>query len=262
MDTITCDLRRDLLSELECPVCTEYMLPPILFCVNGHNICPNCKPKLKQCPTCRQPFVNIRNVALEKMARQIEYPCSYWRYGCRKKVNLDIKNKHERVCPYNQYSCPLTKVPAVKCSWRGRLADLKKHITTVHSEWSHEYKGSFITGLVDIMPSRRYCYIIFAYDEIFYRYFSVKNGNFWGVLQYIGPKENAAKFRYKVTFDNNNDAGSITICQVTRSFEESMDDIRDTGKCIKLHYEVVKNFVNSKNNLKFQMEIFRNDDKV
>lgn len=110
MDTITCDLRRDLLSELECPVCTEYMLPPILFCVNGHNICPNCKPKLKQCPTCRQPFVNIRNVALEKMARQIEYPCSYWRYGCRKKVNLDIKIKHERVCPYNQYSCPLTKV--------------------------------------------------------------------------------------------------------------------------------------------------------
>jgi E3 ubiquitin-protein ligase SIAH1 len=110
MNPVTGDLSRGLLTELECPVCMEYMLPPIELCENGHNICPNCKPKLQQCPTCRRPFANIRNVALEKMARQIEYPCSYWRYGCTKMVNLDVKNKHERICPYNQYNCPLTKV--------------------------------------------------------------------------------------------------------------------------------------------------------
>jgi hypothetical protein len=153
------------------------------------------------------------------------------------------------------------QIPELKCSWRGNLADLKEHITTVHSEWSLEPRGSFTTDLVDIKPSRRYSYIIFAYDEIFYKHFSVKNGNFWGVLQYIGPKENAAKFRYKIVFDSNDDSGSITVCHVTRSFEESMDDIRGTGKCIKLHYDVVKNFVNAKNNLKFHMEIFRNKEK-
>jgi hypothetical protein len=152
-------------------------------------------------------------------------------------------------------------VPALKCSWRGNLENLKKHLTNSHKDWTYEYKGCFTTGLVDIKPCRRYCYIIFAYDEVFYRYFSVKNDNLYGVLQYIGPKQNSAKFRYKVLFDNKTDAESISICHVTRSFEECMDDIENTGKCIKLHFDVVKNFVNMKNNLKFQMEIFRNESK-
>jgi hypothetical protein len=39
-----------------------------------------------------------------------------------------------------------------------------------------------------------------------------------------------------------------------------MDDISSTGKCIKLHYDVVKNFINVKNNLKFQMEIFQSKE--
>jgi E3 ubiquitin-protein ligase SIAH1 len=110
MNRVTCDLREGLLSELECPVCTEYMLPPIVFCANGHNICPSCKPKVKNCPTCRQKFVNIRNVALEKMARNIEYPCIYWKSGCTEKVTLDLKTEHESTCAYNQYQCPLIKV--------------------------------------------------------------------------------------------------------------------------------------------------------
>lgn len=153
------------------------------------------------------------------------------------------------------------KVPAVTCCWTGNLQDLKKHLLDVHRDWTHEYKGSFVTGLVDIKPSRRYCYLILAHGEIFYRYFSVKNGNLYGVLQHVGPKENSAKFRYRVTFDNRNDTGSITVCHVARNFDENMDDIRESGRCVKLHFDVVKNFVNLKNNLKFQMEIFRSESK-
>jgi hypothetical protein len=118
-----------------------------------------------------------------------------------------------------------------------------------------------VTGLVDIKPYRRYCYLILAYNEIFYRYFSVKDGNLYGVLQYIGPKENSSKFRYKITLDNNDDSGSISICHVTRSFEESMDEIREAGRCVKLHFDVVSRFLNMKHNLKFHMEIFRNETK-
>ena len=77
MECVAADLSMGLLGELECPVCMEYMLPPITFCLNGHNICNNCKPMLTNCPTCRQPFVNIRNVALEKLARQMKYPCTF-----------------------------------------------------------------------------------------------------------------------------------------------------------------------------------------
>jgi hypothetical protein len=72
-----------LLSQLECPVCMEYMRPAITLCVNGHNICNICKPKAPHCPTCRQQFLNTKSVALEKLALRVKCPCTYRKYGCR-----------------------------------------------------------------------------------------------------------------------------------------------------------------------------------
>jgi len=46
------------------------------------NICNVCRPKVPHCPTCRQQFLNTRNVALEKLARQVKSPCTYRKYGC------------------------------------------------------------------------------------------------------------------------------------------------------------------------------------
>jgi uncharacterized OB-fold protein len=36
---VLCALDEALLSDLECPECMEYMVPPIKLCNNGHNIC-------------------------------------------------------------------------------------------------------------------------------------------------------------------------------------------------------------------------------
>ena len=152
----------------------------------------------------------------------------------------------------------MLQIPAVSCGWSGSLENLKKHLTEEHKDWTHDYKGTFMTGLVDINPGRRYCYIIFALDEVFYRYFSVKDGNLYGVLMYVGPKENADKYRYRITFNNNNE--SLSVSHVTRSISENIEEVRQSGKCIKLHFDVVKNFINTKNNLKFKMEIVRADE--
>ena len=46
----------DLASLFECPVCFDYVLPPILQCQSGHLVCSNCRPKLTCCPTCRGPL--------------------------------------------------------------------------------------------------------------------------------------------------------------------------------------------------------------
>ena len=43
----------DLASLFECPVCFDYVLPPILQCQSGHLVCSSCRPKLSCCPTCR-----------------------------------------------------------------------------------------------------------------------------------------------------------------------------------------------------------------
>lgn len=45
-----------LASLFECPVCFDYVLPPILQCQNGHLVCSTCRQKLTCCPTCRGPI--------------------------------------------------------------------------------------------------------------------------------------------------------------------------------------------------------------
>lgn len=72
----------DLASLFECPVCFDYVLPPILQCQSGHLVCSNCRPKLTCCPTCRGPLGSIRNLAMEKVANSVLFPCKYASSGC------------------------------------------------------------------------------------------------------------------------------------------------------------------------------------
>ena len=60
-------LNLGLIGLLECPVCMEYMGPPIHQCRRGHLVCSVCKPKLPSCPTCRSRFTESRNLAMEKV---------------------------------------------------------------------------------------------------------------------------------------------------------------------------------------------------
>ena len=60
----------DLTNLFECPVCFDYVLPPILQCQSGHLVCCNCRPKLSCCPTCRGALGNIRNLGMEKVSNE------------------------------------------------------------------------------------------------------------------------------------------------------------------------------------------------
>lgn len=45
-----------MLIDIECPVCQEFMIPPIYQCHTGHSVCGICKPQLRECPSCRGPL--------------------------------------------------------------------------------------------------------------------------------------------------------------------------------------------------------------
>ena len=55
---------KEVLSEFECPVCFEIMMPPkrIYSCSNDHYICSLCltDTKMKACPLCREDFTVTR----------------------------------------------------------------------------------------------------------------------------------------------------------------------------------------------------------
>ena len=54
---------RGIARELECPVCFNVAKPPIYQCEEGHLICCQCKPNLKNCPSCKKRYSEpaIRN---------------------------------------------------------------------------------------------------------------------------------------------------------------------------------------------------------
>jgi len=74
-DTIPKGTSNSSLPTPTCPVCYEAMKPPrrIFQCNNGHLLCEACKnqPKLKGCPTCRQPIMG-RATAMEQFLADLQ----------------------------------------------------------------------------------------------------------------------------------------------------------------------------------------------
>jgi hypothetical protein len=122
-----------LLEELECPVCFEYMSSPIKMCENGHNICGVCKERLSDCPNCKGTFVNGRNIVLEKLAATAVYPCKNKEAGCEETITVEDRENHLADCLFQRRECPFRKLSGVECPWTGTLSDIALHITVEHN---------------------------------------------------------------------------------------------------------------------------------
>ncbi|EDX10788.1 GD14671 [Drosophila simulans] len=119
----------DLTSLFECPVCFDYVLPPILQCSSGHLVCVSCRSKLTCCPTCRGPLANIRNLAMEKVASNVKFPCKHSGYGCTASLVYTEKTEHEETCECRPYLCPC---PGASCKWQGPLDLVMQHLMMSH----------------------------------------------------------------------------------------------------------------------------------
>lgn len=115
LNTAPGTLTDELAALFECPVCFEVVLPPIMQCQVGHLVCASCRPKLSCCPTCRGTLGNIRNLAMEKVANNLMFPCKHKSTGCRMSLGLNEKAEHEEICEFRPYSCPC---PGASCSWQ------------------------------------------------------------------------------------------------------------------------------------------------
>jgi hypothetical protein len=110
-----------LRTALECPICIETMLPPILQCPSGHSICKTCSSKVRKCPTCRASLSNIRNLSLEQLAvdQGIEFPCAYASNGCKSVVRYSELSVHLNTCPQRPLMCPHAEGCFCElCKWR------------------------------------------------------------------------------------------------------------------------------------------------
>lgn len=162
------DLEKNILSELECPVCDNIMSPPICQCQNGHSICNECFQKVTICPSCRAPKHPIaRSYALEAIHAKLRVPCNNAFAGCPYiSLGADIV-KHQKYCRFSKKACPFSTYD--NCSWQDIYSKLKSHLTKKHS--SNFYirdKQRFMSQNFKKIDAYHYIYaVVYAHREFF-----------------------------------------------------------------------------------------------
>ncbi|XP_069680262.1 uncharacterized protein [Periplaneta americana] len=241
MSSLSMELDQGLLQELECPVCMEIMKPPIMMCENGHNICPNCKPKLNNCPTCTKPFLQIRNLALESLSRQVGDK----NLKCQSSKGPEI------------LKCPFASLSKEECCWSGPITGLKDHVKNVHNNGNdtHEAHGVFNVILTGLAPKQHYRKAVLTLDKLFYLYWEIRDGNFYCCVLCGDVQQNASKYTYKFVISSDTGEKKVSMSFPTLSILENIEEVLQSGDCVILNYNTVVKFLNTSSFLECEFEI-------
>lgn len=127
-----------LQNSLECPVCFEYLCPPVFQCQNGHSICYKCHSHMPTCPECRSDMAqSCRNYTIEKILESIQVKCRF--PSCEVVTTLAARAGHQANCPFNPYvECLVQTCNMV-------VEDLPAHMKSHHNV--KEFNMSDIRGV-------------------------------------------------------------------------------------------------------------------
>jgi len=232
----------------------EYMRPPITSCANGHNICDVCKPKVPHCPTCRQQFLDTRNVALEDLARQEMYPCKYRSYGCAEVFANDVIIDHQDRCWYCPQSCPVPGLKTQKCSWTGNYDQIENHLKEEHHDKCHVHGEEEPRTVKRLHTVSFYFKFLFAFNEVFFQVFRRRDDKFYVSVYLIGHTDSAAKYECRVEFVNADNTEGVSVMHLARSFNKEMHDLTKSGKLL---YDVLSHLTNEEGDLNYKTQILR-----
>ncbi|CAH1101726.1 unnamed protein product [Psylliodes chrysocephalus] len=188
-----------ILHFFECPVCKNFMKPPIYQCNSGHSICNLCRPRLEKCPTCRSMFGNTRNYSLEGLTAGVQYPCIYHDSGCNEIGSSNYMVKHESECLFKPYNCPFPS-----CTSTGNHEAVIHHLINFHFD-SCIYSGN--SGYTDSFRlDQNNCYnkifdrkCIIAYNHIFRLTCKRVAEHCLMAAEIVGTKNDSKTFIYEVS---------------------------------------------------------------
>ncbi|XP_044288894.1 E3 ubiquitin-protein ligase SIAH2 [Varanus komodoensis] len=198
----------ELTSLFECPVCFDYVLPPILQCQAGHLVCNQCRQKLSCCPTCRGSLTpSIRNLAMEKVASAVLFPCKYATTGCSLTLHHTEKPDHEDVCEYRPYSCPC---PGASCKWQGSLEAVMSHLMHAHKSITTLQGEDIVFLATDINLPGAVDWVMM--QSCFGHHFMLVlekqekyegHQQFFAIVLLIGTRKQAENFAYRLELNGN-----------------------------------------------------------
>ncbi|XP_072382423.1 uncharacterized protein [Diabrotica undecimpunctata] len=210
----------NLLAELECPVCNEYMVPPIYICGNGHSLCNECIEKVQSCPNCRSSLASkTRNFTVEKLTTKVNYPCRNRDIGCGFSTTSDNIRDHEKNCDLADTLC------IFKCGEKFKRTSLLGHINTAHKEGVIQLN---VVNTLNILHKKETTLVVSAFGEMFR--LSIKTiqsaaGSaefiFKLNVQHMDEVNQHSVYRYKFDFIDQSDEGrNTTIMSTTQPISE------------------------------------------
>ncbi|XP_074593801.1 E3 ubiquitin-protein ligase SIAH1-like [Brevipalpus obovatus] len=240
----------ELTSLFECPVCFDYVLPPILQCQNGHLLCSSCRKQLTNCPTCRIPISsNIRNLQMEKLAMNLLFPCKYSSAGCVLNLTCTDKPDHEDSCEFKSYSCPC---PGSNCKWSGPLNKVMHHLMHQHKSITTLQGEDIVFLATDINLSGAVDWVMI--QSCFNHHFMLvlekqeryqNYQQFFAVVQLIGTPKQAEKFIYKLEL--NGQKRRLTWEATPRSIDEGVQSAINMSDCLVFDSNVAQLFADGAN---------------
>ncbi|KAF7989815.1 hypothetical protein HCN44_008489 [Aphidius gifuensis] len=239
----------DLASLFECPVCFEYVLPPILQCQSGHLVCSNCRPKLNCCPTCRGPLGNIRNLAMEKVASNVMFPCKYSTSGCTVSMVHIEKPDHEDACEFRPYSCPC---PGASCKWQGSLEEVMPHLVMSHKSITTLQGEDIVFLATDINLPGAVDWVMM--QSCFGHHFMLVlekqekydgHQQFFAIAQLIGSRKQAENFSYRLELNGNR--RRLTWEAMPRSIHEGVCCAILASDCLVFDTAIARRFADNGN---------------
>ena len=236
----------ELAALFECPVCFDYVLPPIYQCNSGHLICSNCRPKLQSCPSCRGSLGNIRNLGMEKVAETIQFPCKYANSGCQERLLHTQKRTHEETCEYRPYSCPC---PGTTCRWQGSLEEVLTHLLSAHKTITTLNGEDIVFLATDINLPGAVDWVMMqcCYDHHFMLVLEKQERHeghqqFFAVVQVIGTEKLAEQFRYKLELVDSRQGRKLTWEAKPRSIHDGISQVITSNDCLIFEPAMAQHF--------------------
>lgn len=232
---------KDPLKVLECPVCVEYMLPPIYLCDMGHSFCNSCTKKVNFCSFCKSGITERRNYALENFADMAYPKCKNSKLGCSFRSNLEEVKLHEIAC--KRYQCPLLifygnyeePLDAGLCRWYETYDEMVAHSLNQHV--CMETDSS--TGSCNTHTDKESFLLFYTYGYIFKlcsKSVAMKTLQF--NAQFVGPRDMVEAFGVIIEFS----AGRSKLmyhepCQLLTETKDPFED------CLTIPYEILVPFI-------------------
>ncbi|XP_037368605.1 E3 ubiquitin-protein ligase SIAH1A-like [Talpa occidentalis] len=239
----------DLASLFECPVCFDYALPPILQCQSGHLVCHDCRPKLSRCPTCRGPLGSIRNLAMEKVANSVLFPCKYSPFGCEVALPPQERGEHEESCDYRLYPCPC---PGSACKWQGRMDSIMSHLVQEHKCITTLQGEDIVFLATDISLSGAIDWVMMQSCFGFHFMLVLEkqekyNGHqqFFAIVLLIGTRKQAENFTYRLELSGSE--RRLTWEAKPKSIHEGIETALMKSDCLIFDTNVAQLFAESDN---------------